>query len=131
MLKSNKFLSVSILSLTLLCPHKNIPFNVEFAQTRQEQMQGLMYRTSLEEDGGMFFQYEPPHPVSMWMKNTPLPLDMIFGDKTGRILAIYENTTPYSLDRIGPVKDTAYVLEVLGGTVAKQGITKACRVIVD
>ena len=62
----------------------------------------------------------------MWMKNTPLSLDMLFMDKEGKILAIEENTTPYSLKTIGPIKNASKVLELLGGTVKKKGITKEC-----
>lgn len=122
------FLSTPLFSnnLTLSCPHKDIPLNVELAQTPHLQEKGLMFRTHLTEDEGMLFLYPIPHPVAMWMKNTPLSLDMIFGDETGKILAIHEKTTPFSLKRIGPVKGTTQVLEVVGGTTQKHNITKDC-----
>lgn len=123
----NQFFSLSIIPLVLSCPHKDIPFSVELAQTPQERAKGLMFRESLEENTGMLFLYNG-RDVSMWMKNTLIPLDMIFGDGQGHILAIYENTTPYSLSKIGPVSRTASVLEIAGGTVAKQGISQQCQI---
>lgn len=114
-------------TLTLSCPHKEIPFTVELAQTPEEMTKGLMFRETLEDDAGMLFLYQTPQPVAMWMKNTPLSLDMIFGDDEGNILALYENTTPYSLATIGPVRGTTHVLEIKGGTIKKQKITKQCK----
>ncbi len=112
--------------LSLSCPHKVIPLKVEVAATSEEQRKGLMYRTHLDSEGGMLFLFSQSAPVAMWMKNTLLPLDMIFADQTGKILAIYENTKPLSESMIGPVEGTSQVLEVLGGTVKKKGITKGC-----
>ena len=113
-------------TLTLACPHKDIPFKIELAQTPQAQEKGLMFRTSLANDEGMLFLYPRPQPITMWMKNTPLSLDMIFGDETGKILAIHEKAAPFSLKTIGPVRGATQVLEVLGGTIQEQGITKNC-----
>lgn len=118
-------------NLTLSCPHKDVSFQVMLAQTPPELEKGLMFRTHLADNEGMLFLYSPPQPVAMWMKNTPLSLDMIFCRSDGKILAIYENTTPYSLKTIGPVRETAQVLEVLGGTVQTRGITKACVLTLD
>ncbi len=118
-------------NLTLNCPHKSIPFKVELARTPQEQEKGLMFRMDLREDEGMLFLFSMPKSMSMWMKNTPLSLDMIFCNKEGKILAIHENTTPYSLKIIGPVEGTSQVLEVLGGTVQKHGASEACTLTLD
>ena len=113
-------------NITISCPYKDISFQVEVAQTPSDMARGLMFRTQLADNEGMLFMYPTPQPVGMWMKNTPLSLDMIFCGSDGKILAIYEKTTPYSLRTIGPVMKTAQVLEILGGTVQKRGITKAC-----
>jgi uncharacterized protein len=113
-------------NLTLTCPHKSIPFQVEVAKTPHEQEKGLMFRTHLKEDEGMLFLFSEPKASTMWMKNTPLSLDMIFCNDKGKILAIHENTAPYSLKIIGPVEGTTQVLEILGGTVQKHGITQRC-----
>ena len=113
--------------LTLSCPHKDIPLTVEIARTPQEHANGLMFREHLAEDAGMLFLFLKPKAAAMWMKNTPLSLDIIFCRWNGQILAIYENTTPYSLETIGPVKGTAQVLEINGGAVQKHGISRECR----
>ena len=115
--------------LTLACPHGTIPFKVELAQSPDEQAKGLMFRTHLREDEGMLFLFPKPKSATMWMKNTPLALDMIFCNEKGEILAIHENTTPYSLNKIGPVEGTAQALEIKGGTVQKHGITHKCELI--
>ncbi|HUX78576.1 MAG TPA: DUF192 domain-containing protein [Alphaproteobacteria bacterium] len=118
-------------NLTLTCPHKSIYFNVELAESASEQEKGLMFRTHLKENEGMLFLFPEPKASAMWMKNTPLSLDIIFCNKKGKILAIYENTTPYSLKIIGPVEGTTQVLEVAGGTVEKNGVTNACILSLD
>jgi uncharacterized membrane protein (UPF0127 family) len=113
-------------NLIISCPAKDISFTVELAQASHELKQGLMFRKHLDEDAGMLFLYESPQPIAMWMKNTPLPLDMVFGDENGKILAIHEKAIPYSLDQIGPVLGTVHVLEINGGLVGKHGISKDC-----
>lgn len=112
--------------LVLSCPDGPIPFKVELAQTPQECAQGLMNREMLEEDEGMLFLFPEPHAATMWMKNTPLSLDMIFMNREGRILAMEEKTIPYSLTLIGPIKNTSQVLELRGGSVKKYNISKDC-----
>ena len=87
-----------------------------------------MFRTQLDQDAGMLFIYSKPRTVTMWMKNTPLSLDMIFCDEAGKILSIHEKATPYSLKTTGPIEGVSYVLEVKGGVVQKQGISKECTV---
>ena len=117
--------------LILSCPHKDIPLTVEIARTPQEHASGLMFREYLAEYAGMLFLFLKPKAAAMWMKNTPLSLDIIFCNWNGQILAIYENTTPFSLDTIGPVKGTAQVLEINGGTVQKHGISRECWLRLD
>lgn len=114
--------------LEISCPHGQILFQVELAQTPEELAKGLMHRETLEQDEGMLFHFPEPHPVAMWMKNTLLPLDMIFISPKGEILAIEENTTPRSLKVIGPIENTLQVLEIKGGTAKKHRISKACSV---
>lgn len=97
-------------------------FNVEMATTPDQQAVGEMFRTSIPEDGGMLFDWGRTQPTQMWMKNTLIPLDMIFINQDGTIRSIAENTTPRSLailDAGGPVRAA---LEVNGGTTAKLGI---------
>ena len=123
--------SLEATELTLSCPQGKISFKVELAQTHEERAKGLMNRESLEEDEGMLFLFPEPVVASMWMKNTPLSLDMIFLDGTGKVLAIAENTTPNSLEPIGSVENTSQVLELKGGVIEKNRISKDCRVIVE
>jgi uncharacterized protein len=103
-------------------------FSVEMATTEQEKETGLMYRKELPDGKGMLFDFSPEHQVSMWMKNTYIPLDMIFIRADGRILRIAENTEPLSTKLIssgGPAKG---VLEVIAGTAKKYGIAPGDRV---
>ena len=103
-------------------------FSVEIAKTEQERATGLMYRKELAEGRGMLFDFSPEQQVSMWMKNTLIPLDMIFIRGDGRILRIAENTEPQS-EKIIPSGGLAKgVLEVIGGTAKKYGIQPGDRV---
>lgn len=103
-------------------------FMVEVARTEQEQARGLMYRTALPSDGGMIFPMEPPRPATFWMKNTPLPLDMIFIRTDGTIARIAAETVPYSLDMVESGEPVAAVLEIAGGGAAAAGIQEGDRV---
>jgi hypothetical protein len=92
-------------------------FEIEIARTRQQQQRGLMFRTELAANAGMLFVYPLEHEIVMWMKNTLIPLDMLFIGSDGRITHIAERRTPLSEDHIfsrGPARS---VLELRGGTV--------------
>ena len=103
-------------------------FSVEMATTEEEKTTGLMYRKELADGKGMLFDFSPEQEVSMWMKNTYIPLDMIFIRADGRILRIAENTEPLST-KIIPSRGLAKgVLEVIGGTAQKYGIAPGDRV---
>src|SRR3954469_10850766 len=103
-------------------------FSVEMATTEQEKESVLMYRKELADGKGMLFDFSPEQQVSMWMKNTYIPLDMIFIRADGRILRIAENTEPLST-RIIPSGGLAKgVLEVIAGTAKKYGIQPGDRV---
>lgn len=103
-------------------------FSVELAKTDEERATGLMYRKELADGRGMLFDFTPEQPVSMWMKNTFISLDMIFIGADGRVLRIAENTEPQSTRIIssgGPAKG---VLEVIAGTARKYGIAAGDRI---
>ncbi len=103
-------------------------FSVEVATTEEEKRTGLMFRKELPDGRGMLFDFSPEQEVSMWMKNTFIPLDMIFIGADGRILRIAENTVPQST-RIIPSRGPAKaVLEVIAGTAKKYGIAPGDRV---
>ncbi len=103
-------------------------FSVEVATTEQEKETGLMYRKELPDGKGMLFDFSPEQQVSMWMKNTYIPLDMIFIRADGRILRIAENTEPLSTKIIPSGGPTKGVLEVIAGTAKKYGIAPGDRV---
>ena len=103
-------------------------FSVEMATTEQEKETGLMYRKELADGKGMLFDFSPEQEVSMWMKNTYIPLDMIFIRADGRILRIAENTEPLSTKIISSRGIAKAVLEVIGGTAQKYGIAPGDRV---
>ncbi len=102
---------------------------VELAVTGQQHAQGLMYRRSLAEDAGMLFLYRGAGMLSMWMKNTSVPLDMMFIAPDGRIVDIAERTVPYSLETVSSRFAASAVLEVNGGTVARLGVQPGDRVL--
>lgn len=97
-------------------------FQVEVASTGAEQARGLMFRTKMGADEGMIFPMSPPRTASFWMKNTVMPLDIIFIGTDRRILNIAANTTPYSLDPVPSAGLTSAVLELNGGRAAELGL---------
>src|ERR1700686_418575 len=103
-------------------------FSVEMATTEEEKTTGLMYRKELADGKGMLFDFSPEQEVSMWMKNTYIPLDMIFIRADGRILRIAENTEPLSTRIISSRGLAKGVLEVIAGTAQKYGIKPGDRV---
>jgi uncharacterized protein len=103
-------------------------FQVEVARTPAEQSLGLMYRQSLAPDRGMLFAYRVPRVISMWMKNTYIPLDMLFIGEDGRIGHVAAETTPLSEASISSGGPAIAVLEVPGGTAERLGIEAGDRV---
>ncbi|MBM3490382.1 MAG: DUF192 domain-containing protein [Alphaproteobacteria bacterium] len=103
-------------------------FRVELADTDAKRQRGLMYRRELAEDAGMLFHFERVAPVSFWMKNTYLSLDMLFLAGDGRIVHIHERAVPESERPIAPPQPVLAVLEVLGGTAQRLGIKVGDRV---
>jgi uncharacterized membrane protein (UPF0127 family) len=101
---------------------KCLVFQVEVARTTAARRQGLQGRQELAADAGMLFLLEKPRTLSMWMKDTFIPLDILFIDANGRITEIVERTAPRSRTRISPQSPTAAVLELLGGTVRRLAI---------
>ena len=103
-------------------------FTVEVARTGAEQAQGLMHREALAPDAGMLFPFPVPRPASFWMKNTLIPLDMIFIRADGTIASIAAKTVPHSLEPVGVAEPVAAVLEIPGGRAAELGIAEGDRV---
>lgn len=99
-----------------------VDFNVEIAITSIQRKQGLMGRKKLDAQSGMLFLYEKPHKISFWMKNTVIPLDIIFLSMSGEISHIEHNAQPFSMKRISGRSDTIAVLEINGQNANREGI---------
>ena len=97
-------------------------------RTPEQQAQGLMNRQSLAPNMGMLFPYDPPQNASFWMKNTLIPLDIIFIRENGTVALVTENTVPLSLDPIPSLEPVAAVLEIAGGRAAELGIQAGDKV---
>src|SRR4028118_252153 len=110
--------------------------SLEVARTPQEQAMGLMYRTSLAPDRGMLFSFEPPQPVNFWMKNTLIPLDMVFL-RDGQVKAISANVPPCTSDPCpgygpnDPKQLIDQVIELRAGRAAELGLKVGDRVKID
>jgi uncharacterized protein len=114
--------------LTIASGKKTRRFTVELARTEEEQMTGLMNRSSLAPDRGMIFPFEAPRDASFWMKNTLIPLDMIFIRADGTIANIEANTVPLSLEPVYSDGPVAAVLEIAGGRSEELGIKAGDKV---
>lgn len=101
----------------------------ELAATPEHRAKGLMFRTELADNRGMLFDFKQTRSVSMWMKNTPLSLDMIFSDDRGNVLYVARNTVPYSEEIITPGMPVYAVLEVKAGTAQRLNVRPGDRLI--
>jgi uncharacterized membrane protein (UPF0127 family) len=116
-------------SLAIVTDAGRYEFKVEVALTPEQRGQGLMFRRDMARDAGMLFDFgASPDRASMWMKNTYIPLDMLFIRSDGRIESIAERTVPHSLEAISSRGPVRYVLELNGGTAARLGIGPGDRV---
>ena len=115
-------------SLTVTSDARTHRFTVEVARTVEEQATGLMNRSSLAPDRGMIFPFETPRQASFWMKNTLIPLDIIFVRGDGSIANIEANTVPLSLQPVTSDGPVMAVLEIAGGRSAELGITAGDKV---
>ena len=107
---------------------KPVTVIVEVADTPDTQTRGLMYRKQLDPDHGMVFLFDAETDRSFWMKNTPLPLDMIFISRDGHIVGIHPNAEPFTLKAISVGAPSQVVLEVNGGFAATHGLAAGDRV---
>ena len=116
-------------SLLIRVDGAEIKFNVEVARTPSQQEVGLMFRQSLPKDQGMLFIYQYQSIVKMWMKNTFIPLDMVFINSKGIVKKIVERTVPFSLSVISSGEAVRAVLELNGGTSNRIGLKRGDQVI--
>lgn len=101
-----------------------VRFNVEIAATPQERATGLMYRKSMPRMSGMLFEFEAPQTTSFWMKNTEIPLDMIFANEDGTIVTLHSNAIPHDTTPIWGGDTIKFVLEINGGLANLLGISE-------
>ena len=99
-------------------------FWLELATDDAERARGLMFRREMQDDWGMLFVYQRDQPLSFWMKNTYLPLDMIFANRAGQVVDIIPNVEPLTLEPRPSAEPAAYVLELKAGTARRQGIAR-------
>ena len=104
-------------------------FTVELADTDERRSVGLMHRNAMPADAGMLFDFKRDQNVAMWMRNTRIPLDMLFIARDGRIANIAERAVPFSETTLASKGQVRAVLELNGGTAARLGIKPGDRVI--
>lgn len=97
-------------------------FTVEIADEPEERRKGLMFREEMAAGHGMLFIFETSGPRAFWMKNTPLPLDLIFLDEEGRVVSVQADAEPFSERSLPSEGDALGVLEINGGLAARYGI---------
>jgi hypothetical protein len=115
-------------SLALVWPGAQVTFSVEIADDAAERARGLMFRDGMKADHGMLFVYDAPHPVSFWMKNTLIPLDMLFIGADGRVSRIHRMAAPQDETPIAGGESVQYVLEINGGLADRLGIPEGAAV---
>nr|WP_170614938.1 DUF192 domain-containing protein [uncultured Ruegeria sp.] len=101
----------------------HIRFDIELAISPQDRARGLMFRESLPTQSGMLFVFDPPQPVAFWMKNTLIPLDMIFLDQSGSVMKVHHNAVPGDLTPVDGGGKVFAVLEINAGLAARYLIT--------
>ncbi len=115
-------------TLTLVTDSGRHRIEIEVAETEEQKAVGLMFRKSIADNAGMLFPYSPPREITMWMRNTLIPLDMVFIRADGIVHRIEARTTPLSEEIIHSKGDVSAVLELGGGVAAKLGLKPGDRV---
>ena len=115
--------------LTIKTKSGHHDFKIEIARDPRQQAQGLMFRRRMAADAGMLFLYRYPEPARMWMKNTYIPLDLIYIDQTGKIVGSHQRAVPHSLEVITSKQPVSAVLEVNAGTVSRLKVAIGDRVL--
>lgn len=103
-------------------PGPEVPIRVEVVSTDEDRQRGLMFRQKLDVDAGMLFVWDKPQHLTFWMKNTYIPLDMVFIGADRRIVGVVENAEPMTETSRSVPGDSQYVLEINGGQAARLGL---------
>jgi len=117
--------------LVIAADHGCYRFDIYIARTRAQQRRGLMFVRSMPATTGMLFVYRNPAYLSMWMKNTFIPLDMLFVRADGTVASIARDTQPQSLRSVAAEEPVRYVVELNAGTTARLGIEPGSRLFLD
>lgn len=115
-------LAVDASPLVIKTAKELVSYDVEVARSSDERSQGLMFRRDFPKKRAMLFVFPRSQYISMWMQNTPLPLDMVFVDKKGRVASITTGAVPFSTDIISSSVNVNYVIELNAGQVGEKSI---------
>jgi uncharacterized protein len=115
-------------SLVIVTGGRDIKFEIEMADTEPRREHGLMFRKQMGAYEGMLFDFFKEQPVAFWMKNTLIPLDMVFIGADGTVRHVHANATPMSTDTIPSESLVRAVLEINGGTARLLGIKQGDKV---
>lgn len=115
--------------LEILTAKGAVPFTVELVDTDESRSKGLMFRKEMAADHGMLFDFRHEQPVWFWMKNTYLPLDMIFARADGRVVSVARDATPLSEETIASGGSVRFVFEVMAGTADRLGVKPGDRLV--
>jgi len=117
-------------TLSFVQPNDSVlrTIDIEIADTPQERARGLMFRRAMGYDKGMLFLFDEADESGFWMKNTPMPLDIIFVGPDSQVVSISERTQPFSEEQIRPTAPKQFVVEVRAGFVDRFGVTEDMRI---
>lgn len=104
-----------------------VAFQIEIADTDQTRARGLMFVREMARDAGMLFVYDKPQPATFWMKNTYIPLDMLFMDRAGTVTHVHSNAIPHDTSLINGGDDVFAVLEINAGLAKRYGISEGTQ----
>jgi uncharacterized protein len=108
--------------LEIVSGNTNHRFQIEVMRTNEQRAKGLMFRQFLPQDRGMLFDFDNEQPITMWMRNTYIPLDMVFIKADGKVHHIHERAQPLDESTISSNGNVRYVLEINGGVATKLGL---------